>query len=259
MKTLVVYVALAAGALAQTPDKGRQVVQDAVDALGGAKFLAMKNRVESGRAFSFYREQVTGLSMATIYTEYLDQIPTKGLAVREREAFGKKQDYSILFLEDQGYEISFRGARPVSDERWNRYLKTTGDNIFYLMRERLKDPQLTYDFVRSDVVLNTQVNIVDVSIGDQNPIRVYFDANTKVPLRQETSAWDPVGRQRGTEVTDYSKYRESNGVQWPFVIHRERNGEVVYEIFADRVDINAKLPEKTFDLPPGIKILKKVN
>lgn len=259
MKTLVAYVALAVGALAQTPDKGRQIVQNAVDALGGAKFLSMKNRVESGRAFSFFREQVTGLSLATIYTEYLDHIPPKGVAVRERQAFGKKQDYAILFLGDQGYEVSFRGARPVADERRDRYVKTTSENIFYLMRERLKDPQLVYDFVRSDVILNTQVNIVDVSVGDQNPIRVYFDANTKLPMRQESSAWDPVGRQRGTEVTDYSKYRESNGVQWPFVTHRERNGEVVFEMFADRVDVNATIPEKTFDLPAGIKILKKVN
>jgi hypothetical protein len=48
-------------------------------------------------------------------------------------------------------------------------------------------------------------------------------------------------------------------VQWPFVIHRERNGEVSYEMFASRVEINGALPEKTFDLPPGAKILKKVN
>jgi hypothetical protein len=245
--------------LAQTPDKGKQVVQKAVEAMGGPKFLSMKNRIEAGRAFSFYREQVTGLSMATIYTEYLDQAAPKGLAVRERQAFGKKQDYAILFLEDQGYEINFRGARPVADDRWNRYLKTTGSNIFYLMRERLNDPKLSYDFIRSDVVLNTQVNIVDIAVGSDNPIRVYFDFNSGLPLRQESSSYDPVGRGRSTEVTDYSKYREVNGVQWPYVIHRERNGEVIYEMFANSVEINAKLPEKTFDLPTGIKILKKVD
>src|SRR5690242_215878 len=99
----------AAGAFAQAADKGKQIVLDAVQGMGGEKFLSMRNRVETGRAFSFYREQVTGLSRATIYTEYLDQMPENGLGVREREAFGKKQDYSVLFLEDQGYQITYRG------------------------------------------------------------------------------------------------------------------------------------------------------
>lgn len=259
MKILVVILMAAASAFAQAADKGKQIVLDAVQGMGGEKFLSMRNRVEAGRAFSFYREQVTGLSRATIYTEYLDQVPEKGLGVREREAFGKKQDYSVLFLEDQGYQITYRGARPVADETWKKYQKTTGSNIFYLMRMRLKDPKLVYDFVRSDVVLNTQVNIVDIADGSNNPIRVYFDMNTKLPIRQESSAYDPVGRGQTKEVTDYSKYRDSGGIQWPWVIHRERNGETIYEMFANSVDMNTDLPPKTFDLPPGIKILKKVD
>lgn len=259
MKLFVLFLIAGLSGVAQTAGKGKQVVQNAVEAMGGPKFLSMKNRIEAGRAFSFYREQVTGLTMATIYTEYLDHIPPHGLGIRERQAFGKKQDYSILFLEDQGYEINYRGARPVPDERWQKYLKTAGANVFYLMRERVNDPKLSYDFVRSDVVLNTQVNIVDISDGSDNPIRVYFDANSKVPLRQESSAWDPVGRGRSTERTDYSKYRDVNGVQWPYVIHREQNGEVIYDMFANSVEIDAKIPDKTFDLPSGIKILKKVD
>ena len=30
----------------------------------------MQDRVESGRAYSFYRDQISGLSIATIYTQY---------------------------------------------------------------------------------------------------------------------------------------------------------------------------------------------
>ena len=64
---------------------------------------------------------------------------------------------------------------------------------------------------------------------------------------------------RSTERTDYSKYRDVNGVQWPYVIHRERNGEVIYDMFANSVEIDTTIPDKTFDLPTGIKILKKVD
>src|SRR5262249_53268835 len=57
--------------------RGKQVIDDAVAALGGAKFLAMEDRVEAGRAYSFYREQLSGLSIAKIYTRYLGVAPGK--------------------------------------------------------------------------------------------------------------------------------------------------------------------------------------
>ncbi len=256
----VLFLALLPALLnAQSDDKGKQVVLDAIAALGGPRFSSLKNCVESGVAYSFYRAQITGRDNATIYTEYLDKLPEKGLAVQERQAFGKKQDYSVLLLPDQGFEITFRGARPLADDRWKRYVATTSANIFYLLRERFSNPKMSYDFVRSDVVSNAQVNIVDITTPEDQTTRVYFDYNTKLPIRQERNEWDPIGQQRAVEVTDYSKYREVSGLQWPYVTHRERNGEVIFEIFGTHVEMNVKLPPKTFELPPGAQILKKAN
>ena len=52
-------------------DKGKRVIDDALAALGGDRFLAMKDRVEAGRAYSFYREELRGLAKAKLYTRYL--------------------------------------------------------------------------------------------------------------------------------------------------------------------------------------------
>lgn len=246
-------------ATAQSDDKGKQVVLDAIAALGGSRFSSLQNIVESGVAYSFYRAQITGRDNATIYTEYLDKLPAKGLAVQERQAFGKKQDYSVLLLPDQGFEITFRGVRPLADDRWKRYVATTSVNIFYILRELFNNPKMSYDFVRSDIASNTQVNIVDITDPQNQTTRVYFDFNTKLPIRQERTEWDPIGQQRTMEVTDYSKYREVSGVQWPWVTHRESNGEVIFDIFGSHVEINAKLPPKTFELPPGSQLLKQAN
>ena len=51
-------------------EKGKRIVSESLDALGGDRFLKMEDRVEAGRAYSFYREQLTGLSIAKIYTRY---------------------------------------------------------------------------------------------------------------------------------------------------------------------------------------------
>ena len=106
-------------------------------------FLHMADRVETGRAYSFYRQQISGYSTATIYTRYLAPVPGK-VAVRERELFGKKQDEgSLLFTETGAWDISFHGARPFDDQRWASYQDTTLRNIFYILRQRLNEPGLS--------------------------------------------------------------------------------------------------------------------
>jgi hypothetical protein len=45
----------------------------------------------------------------------------------------------------------------------------------------------------------------------------------------------------------------------PFVTERFRNGEKVFQLFSDNVQVNQTIPPGTFELPPGVKMLKKVN
>ena len=69
---------------------------------------------------------------------------------------------------------------------------------------------------------------------------------------------DPVTKDRNEEVTHFTKYRDAGeGVQWPFAIERDRNGEKIYEIFSTSVEINdKKASADTFMLPSSIKLLK---
>ena len=115
-------------------EQGKKVVDDALAALGGDKFLAVKDRIEAGRASSFYREQLTGLARAKIYTRYVDNAPPGKLAQAERQTFGKDEDYLVLFLPDNAYQITFRGAKPLASDRFYRYLETARRNIFYILR-----------------------------------------------------------------------------------------------------------------------------
>ncbi len=149
---------------AQTPvSQGRQVIDQAVAALGGDHFLHMRNRLATGRIYSFFRDQLSGLSLAKIYVECLPEAPGSGLALRERELLGKKLDYSYLFLPDQGWDITFRGARPIPEEDWQRYARTTRNDILYILRFRLNEPGMQFDYVSSEVYLSRHVEIVDIT------------------------------------------------------------------------------------------------
>ncbi|HZQ50924.1 MAG TPA: hypothetical protein VFB14_01945 [Bryobacteraceae bacterium] len=258
-KLTVLFFFLCVLGRAQTPDKGKDIIQKSIAALGGDRFLHMQNRVASGRIYAFFRDQVSGLDVATVYTEYLPQRPAKGLAIREREVLGKKQDYSYLFLETQGWDITFRGARPIPDEDWQRYVRTTEHDILYMLRYRINEPGMLFDYVGGDVYLTTPVDIVDLTDAQNQTVRVYFDQNTHLPVHESFTWLDPDTHQRNEEVTEFDKYRDTGGgIMWPYSIERERNGYKTSQIFARQVQSNQALPAKIFELPPGAKLLRKV-
>jgi len=239
--------------------RGKRVVDECLEALGGERFLNMQNREMHGRAYSFYREQLSGLAIATIYTRYESGVKDTAheLAIRERQNFGKKQDYGVLFLEKAAYEITFRGARPIPDDRWERYKETTLRDIFYIQRFRRGEP-LIYESRGADVLDNAPVEIVDITDADNRVTTVYFHKTTKLPVRQVFQRRNAVTKDMDEEVTLFTTYRElSNGVQWPFTIERMRNGEKIFQMFADSATADsAKLKEDLFELPANIKMLK---
>ena len=265
MRLCVVALAILAAdrflAQAETnQERGKRIVNECLTALGGDRFLNMQNRTEEGRAYSFYREELNGLSIATIYTRYESGVTDTAhkLAVRERQNFGKKQDNGVLFAEDNAWEITFRGARLLKEDRLARYKETTLRDVFYILRVRLHESGMLFESRGADVLQNNPVEIVDMTDSENRTTTAYFDQITKLPVRQVFQRRDPVTKLNDEEVTVYSKYREVSGIQWPFVIQRERNGEKLYQIFSENVQINKSLPDKLFDLPSGMKVLKPI-
>lgn len=241
--------------------KGKRVVDEALAALGGPAYLNMQNRVESGRIYGFYNETLSGLGVDVLYTNYLPRPdpPEPGfLGVRVRDARGKKQDDVILYTDGTGYEITFRGARPLSDTVVKQFKAGTLHNVFYILRQRLGEPGLIVDSRGSDFFENRPVEIVDVTDANNDTVTVYFDQMTKLPTRQRYYRRDPIDNTKLEEVTLFGKYREvGGGVMWPFTIRRERNGEKIFEMYSESVEINQDLKDSMFTLPQGMKILKK--
>ena len=261
-KAAVLLLVFAAVAAAETKqERGKRIIDEALAALGGPNFLAMKDRIEEGRAYSFYREQLSGLTRAKIYTRYLTRPdpPKPGFfGVRERQAFGKDEDSAVLFLETgEGWEITWRGARPLDQPLLDRFKDSTLRNFFYILRQRLGEPGLTFESQGTDVWMNQPVEIVDISDADNREITVYLHRSTRLPVRQIFYRRDPETKIRNEEVTLFSKYRDvGGGVMWPYTIQRERNGEKIFEIFSDSVLINQDLKDDKFTLPGNMKIVK---
>jgi hypothetical protein len=250
-----------AAAAETAQERGKRVVDEALAALGGEAFLHMQDRVESGRAYSFDRGRLAGLSLAKIYTRYVVE-PTPpapaALYVREREAFGKDESDYYIFREDGAWEVTFRGAEPLPDERRKNFKDSTRRNIFYILRNRLKEPGLSFYSQGTDRWENRPVEVVEITDADNNMVTVYFDSFSKLPVRQKFRRKNPEYNDFDTEVTLFAKFRDvTGGVKWPFDIRRDRNGEKIFELFSETVEINKDLKDNLFTLPANVKLLPK--
>jgi len=238
----------------QAEKRGKQLIDQAVQALGGENFLNMQDRIETGRAYSYYRDQISGLSIAKIYTRYITVAPDKSgeeVAQRERESFGKNEDSSVMFNENGGWEINWRGSKELPKDRLDRYRDTTLRNVLYIFRQRLKEPGMIFESRGAEVFENQPVDIVDITDSQNRLVTVYLHQSTKLPVRQVYAHHNPLTKERDEEVTLFSRYRDVGGIQWPLQMRRERNGEKTYEIFSESVTINQNLTDALFSVPTG--------
>jgi len=256
--------ALAGAGAAQTAtheetrqERGKRVVNEALAALGGDAFLHVEERVETGRAYSFYNSKLSGLDVATVYTRYLAPAPGK-LSERERINFGRKQDEGFtLFNENGAWDVNFHGAKPLTDERLKNHQEGELLNILYILRQRLGEPGLSFYSQGSDVFENQPVEIVDITDADGRTVTVSFSRFSKLPLRQSFRRRNPTYGDFDTEVTAFAKYHPTGGIQWPFDIRREHNGDKVFEMYSETVTVDRSLGDELFTLPVNVTLLPK--
>jgi hypothetical protein len=253
---LFLWLALSAAPAAESAhERGKRLVNEALQAVGGKAYLAMEDRVETGRAYSFYRQELQGLSIAKIYTRYLTPVPGKP-CVRERQNFNKDESAGVLFNQDGAWEFNFHGARMLEPRRADNWREGTLRNIFYILRQRLDEPGMDFYWRGGDLYENLPVEIVDITDADGATVTVYFSATTKLPVRQMFKRRNPDYKDFDTEEALFARYRDAGGgVIWPHSIRRLRNGEKIYEINSENVEINRNLTDDVFTLSKKLQIL----
>jgi hypothetical protein len=235
-------------------ERGKRVIERCIQALGGDAFRQMPGLLQIGSAYSFYDDQISGLSPAKIYTKYLDA----GQPFREvqRQELGKKGDEQVILTATEGWDVTYRGAEPIPADRIERFKEGLLTDIFYILRIRLNEPNMSWFSKGADVVENQPVEIVDYYDADNRTVTVWIHSSTWLPVKQLVKRWDPVYKERRDEITRFTKYGDAgNGVVWPHTIQRDRDNEKTFQLYADSAKVGT-FPDSMFKLPPGVKILK---
>jgi len=236
-------------------ERGKRIFDQCIDALGGDAFRQMPGNLQTGHAYHFYNDKINGLAPAKIYTKYLEvHQPMREL---QRQVLGKNNDEAVILTPNEGWDVTYRGAEAIPAERLAEFHETVLMDIFYILRCRLDEPNISLFSRGADIVENQPTEIVDFYDTDNRSVTVWIHSSSWLPVRQLYKRWDPLIKDRREEVTHFTKYRDAgNGVMWPHEIQRDRDDEKTYQLISDAAKVEV-VPDSMFVLPPNVKILKQ--
>lgn len=229
--------------------KARALVQQMIQALGGDAYLSIKDIEQEGRTNGFYHGNPSG-STAPFWR--FVKLPD-----RERVELTKQRDWIMLYTGDEGYEITYRGTKPLEAKDLKEYLQRRQYSLDTVLRTWAKAPGTAFFYEGDGFVDNRQVDNVSIINAQNEAVTISIDRANHLPVKKSFKARDPEDRELDEEDEIYSNYRLDQGFNTPHIITRLKNGEMTSERFLMNVTYNQGLPDSMFVAIPPTKAKKK--
>lgn len=225
-RVFVLAAALAAGLAAQRPGqqpaplfnspsnlKARQVVEQAIAALGGRAYLDGRYRSGSGRIYTFdSRGQLAG--PGTLFWSFY-RFPDA-----ERIELTKQRDDIYIYNGDKGWEVTYRGVTALKPEALRLAKDSRDHSIDAILRSWAANPQTLMQFRGTSMNAAEQVVQVDFFTESGMSASAYFDMNSHLPMRVTWKRTDPVTGIMLEEAETFGNYQIFDGINTPMVVQR---------------------------------------
>ena len=105
------------------------------------------------------------------------------LPVSRREVFTEKGDYFNLYRNGEGFEVTFRGARPLPTERISRYREAARRDIFYFLRYRLDEPGMYFYYRGAEIIDNVPTEVVEITDNNADAVTFFLRRSDRLPVQ----------------------------------------------------------------------------
>jgi len=222
----------------QSAAKAKQILAEAIQALGGEAYLNVRDVTCTGRLGQFdHSGELTGFGHFIDY-----QKPP----LKERQENLPKRNIISVYNGDQGWELDRGGVSnaPRADmEDFKEGAKRDIDNI---LRHRIHEAGMTLRYGGSDTVDLRQAKWVELVDSDNQTIRIAFSDKTHLPIREVAETRDPKTQTKSEEIDYFANYHPQDGIQTALQLTRERNGIKLFQAFFDKCDYNTGLSDSLF-------------
>ena len=219
--------------------KARMLVNQAIDALGGQAYLNIQDISQEGRGYTFHHGESTsaGIQFWRFY-----KFPDK-----DRVEVTKQRDVMYVYNGDKGYEVTYKGARPMEAKDLSNYLRRRHYALDQVLRNWVNAPKTALFYEGSANAADKPAEQVTVLNGNNEGVTLYFDITTHLPLKKTFSWRDPTDKERNIEEEIYDNYRPVQGVMTPYRVTGYYNGDMSSQRFLNSVGYNKGLTDSMFD------------
>ena len=255
---------------AQNPDtmmpeqrvaKGKQILADLINALGGPGYTEVRESQCEGRRSQFghngepLHPVLLGFSE---YRRYPDKVRT--------EYIGKGHNTFLPFLVgidgldwshggmiitlyngDHGWTFDRSGVTELPATAVSDFQEQVKRNVDNLLRLRLKEEGLSIRFGGSDTVDLKSADWVEIADSQERQFRLAVDRSTHLLVRSSVTTKDEETQQINEDVSIYSNYQLKDSVWMPLQVSREHNGRRASQVFYDSCRFNPGFSDELFD------------
>lgn len=222
----------------QSAAKAKEILQQAVEALGGNAYLNVHDITCTGRIGSFgHSGELTGFGKFIDFAEP---------PFKERQENLPKRNIVEIYDGDKGWTLDRGGVSDAPKADLADFQETVQRDIDNILRHRVHEPDMVFRYAGRDVVDLRPVDWVELVDGGNRTIRIAFSSESHLPIRKTVEARDPALRMTMQEIEYYSNYHPIGGIQTAFQITREKNGVKVFQVFFDKCDYNTALSDSLF-------------
>lgn len=229
--------------------QARAALDAMVKALGGDAWLNMKNQMRQGRVAAFFQGKPSGGT--TDYWEF-HQWPD-----HDRIEFTKHRDVVEFFVGREGWEVTYRGKKPLPQEQVDDFLRRRDHSIEIAIKVWLKDPKTILLYEGQHLAERHLAEQVTLISADNEAVTILMDVQTHLPLRRTFQWRDPVYKDKNTDAEEYDDYHDFDGFPTAFTITRFKNDDMTSQRFLYRTQYNQQLPGDIWSIDAADKRIKK--
>lgn len=222
----------------QSAAKGKQILQQLIDGLGGPTYLDIKDSDCEGRLARFgHNGEMTGYTNFKDFWRYPDA---------NRTEYSKKGVIINLYVGDKGWTLDKSGVSALSDASVADFRDQAKRDIHNLLRRRLNEPGMAIRYGGADIADLRPVDWVDITDSEGHNFRLAVDKTTHLLVRSVVKSADKTNESPDVETNIYTNFQLMDGVRTAMQIAQDRNGRRSSQVFFSTCKYNSNLAPDLF-------------
>jgi hypothetical protein len=233
--------------------RGRQLLDQMVTALGGPAWLNRKDMSFHGRVAAFFRGQPNG---NIVDFDGWRQFPDATHPEADRIGFltdksmifpGKKIDVVQIWTAGNGFEVTYKGRVNLPKDQVEDYYRRRAHSIEEVIRTWLKAPGVIVISDGTTMVERRMADKITVLSANNDAVTIELDATTHLPLRRTFEWRNTTFKDHDEDAEQYDDYHTIQGLPTALTITRYHNGDMASQRFLSKVEYNTNLPAALFN------------